>query len=471
MLERNETMAMKHDGMNGAQPLLPRGNADGRPEAQPEVVHEEPLRVDLGRGARVGRWALVLGFAGFLLWAAFAPLDEGVPSPGMVVLDSKRKPVQHPSGGIVRDVLVREGQSVKEGEVLLRLDPDVARANFESVRQRYLGLRAIEARLRAEQLGQSALTPHPDLKEALSDPGIRSQWETQQQLFRARRAALAADLQGIEESIKGQQALIDSYGRILTQRRQQLALLTDELGQTRGLVAEGYAPRNRQLELERMVAESNAAISDLLGNTARAQQAVAELRQRALARTQEYRKEVEGQLADVSREVEADEQKFIAAKSDLSRIEVRAPATGQVVGLVVQSAGAVIQPAQRLMDVVPDDEPVLLEARIAPNLIDKVHPGLMADVRFSAFAHSPQLVVGGELVSVSKDVLVDPQAPQVAYYLARIRVTPEGMKTLGNRHLQPGMPAEVVIKTGERSLLTYLLHPLTKRLAASLKEE
>lgn len=441
-------------------------------DASSDTPVSTPLRVDIGRGGRVGLWALLLGFAGFLLWAAFAPLDEGVPSPGMVVLDSKRKPVQHPGGGIVREVLVHEGQSVKVGDVLLRLDPDVARANYESVRQRYLGLRAIEARLRAEQSGAATLQVHPDLKEAMQqDTAIRAQVQTQEQLFRARRAALASDLQGIEESIKGQQALIESYGKIVAQRRQQLALLTDELGHTRSLVAEGYAPRNRQLELERMVAESNASISDLLGNTARAQQAVAELRQRAMSRTQEYRKEVEGQLADVSREVDADAEKFIAAQADLSRTEVRAGASGQVVGLVVQSAGAVIQPAQRLMDIVPDDEPVLLEARIAPHLIDKVHTGLHADVRFSAFAHSPQLVVGGEVVSVSKDVLVEPQNPQVAYYLARIRITPEGMHTLGNRHLQPGMPAEVVIKTGERSMLTYLLHPLTKRLAASMKEE
>lgn len=441
-------------------------------DAASETAETTPLKVDIGRGGRVGLWALLLGFAGFLLWAAFAPLDEGVPSPGMVVLDSKRKPVQHPSGGIVREVLVHEGQSVKAGDVLLRLDPDVARANYEAVRQRYLGLRAIEARLRAEQTGAATLQLHPDLKEAMTqDPAIRAQVQTQEQLFRARRAALASDLQGTEESIKGQQALIESYGKILAQRRQQLALLSDELGHTRGLVAEGYAPRNRQLELERMVAESNASISDLLGNTARAQQAVAELRQRAMSRTQEYRKEVEGQLADVSREVDADAEKFIAAQADLNRTEVRASVSGQVVGLVVQSAGAVIQPAQRLMDIVPDNEPVLLEARIAPHLIDKVHAGLHADVRFSAFAHSPQLVVGGEVVSVSKDVLVEPQNPQVAYYLARVRVTPEGMRTLGNRHLQPGMPAEVVIKTGERSLLTYLLHPLTKRLAASMKEE
>jgi protease secretion system membrane fusion protein len=300
---------------------------------------------------------------------------------------------------------------------------------------------------------------------------IRQQMATQEQLLVSRRSALRADLQAIEEGIQGQQALLHAYGGMLGNRREQLVLLRDELTNTRSLVGEGYAPRNRQLELERMVAESNAAVAELLGNSARARQAIAEMRQRAIARRQEYRKEVDTQLAEVTREVLADAEKFVALKADLQRMDIRAPAAGQVVGLAVQTVGGVIQPGQKLMDVVPAGEPLLLEARVAPHLIDKVHAGLPADVRFSAFAHSPQLVVGGNIESISGDLLTDPQDPHQAYFLARVRVTPEGMRALGTRQMQPGMPVEVIIKTGERSLLTYLLHPLTKRMAASMKEE
>jgi protease secretion system membrane fusion protein len=152
-------------------------------------------------------------------------------------------------------------------------------------------------------------------------------------------------------------------------------------------------------------------------------------------------------------------------------MEIKSPANGQVVGLSVQTVGAILQPGQKLLDVVPDNQTLLLEARIPPHLIDKVQAGLSADVRFNSFAHSPQLVVEGKVISVSGDLLSDPQQPQFLYYLARVQVTPAGMKTLGARQMQPGMPAEIVIKTGERSLLTYLLHPLTKRMAASMKEE
>ena len=421
--------------------------------------------------ARTGLLVLALGFGGFLLWAALAPLDEGVPTQGMVTLDTKRKMVQHLSGGIVKEVLVQEGQQVKEGQALMRLDGAVAKANFEAVRQRYLGFRAMQSRLFAEQAGSGEIDFHPDVKAALNDPLIKQQVSTQQQLIQARRAALAADLQGIEESMQGLKEQLGSYQNILVQRRSQLALLTEELTNTRGMVKEGYAPRNRQLELERMVAESNAAIADLTGNSLRITRQVAELGQRSLARKQEYRKEIETQLADVTREVQSDAEKFVAVTADLDRMEIKAPANGQVVGLSVQTVGAVLQPGQKLLDVVPDQQTLLLEAHIPPHLIDKVQAGLMADIRFNSFAHSPQLVVDGKVISVSGDLLNDPQQPQFSYYLARVQVTPAGMKTLGARQMQPGMPAEIVIKTGERSLLTYLLHPLTKRMAASMKEE
>ena len=426
---------------------------------------------DTSAVARTGLWVLGLGFGGFLLWAAFAPLDEGVPTQGMVTIDTKRKTVQHLSGGIVKEVLVHEGQQVKEGEPLLRLDAAVARANYESVRQRYLGYRAMQSRLFAEQAGNAAIDFHPDVKAAMNDPLIKQQIVTQQQLIQARRAALAADLQGIEENIQGLKEQLGSYQNILVQRRNQLSLLNEELNNVRGMVKEGYAPRNRQLELERMVAESNAAIADLVGNSLRVNRQVAELGQRSMARKQEYRKEIESQLADITRETQSDAEKFVAVTADLDRMEIKAPANGQVVGLTVQTVGAVLQPGQKLLDVVPDNQSLLLEAHIPPHLIDKVQTGLPADIRFNTFAHSPQLVVEGKVLSISGDLLVDPQNPQFAYFLARVQVTPAGMKTLGARQMQPGMPVEIVIKTGERSLLTYLIHPLTKRMAASLKEE
>lgn len=456
-------MATNDTNIITATPHLP-AQADNAPH------DPQQLSARTGRAARIGLWALGLGFGGFLLWAALAPLDEGVPAQGMISIDTKRKTVQHLTGGLVKEVLVREGQLVQEGQLLMRLDEAVARANFEAARQRYVGLRAMESRLQAEQRGASKISFHSDVLQDASDPQIRAVVFTQEQLFNSRRAALQADLQSTQESIQGQQGLIQAYENMLGNRRSQQALLTEELNNTRALVKDGYAPRNRQLELERMSAEIGSSIAELSGNIVRARRAVAELQQRAIVRQQEYRKEVETQLADVGREVPADGEKFRASKDDLSRVDIKSPATGQVVGLAFQTVGGVVGPGQKLMDVVPQDQALLIEARVAPHLIDRVHKDLPVDVRFASFAHTPQLVVHGKVVSVSADVLTDQQSG-APYYLARVGITAEGYKQLGNRQLQPGMPAEVIFLTGERSMLTYLLKPLTKRLAASMKEE
>jgi protease secretion system membrane fusion protein len=428
---------------------------------------------DSKRPIRIGLWTLVLGLGGFVLWAAFAPLDEGVPAPGQVAIDTKRKTVQHLQGGIVQQVLVHEGQQVKDGQLLIKLDDATTRANYETVRQQYFMYRAVQNRLQAEQLDAGAVSYAPDLQAAAKhDPQIARQMATQNSLFNTRRNQLKADLQAFKESIAGQQAIIQANQQMLGSRKDQVRLLNEQLASTRDLVKDGYAPRNQQLDIERMIADTQAQQSQILGNIMSAQSAISELRQKALSRQGDYGKEVESQLADASREVESDEQKFKALSDDLARTEIKAPTAGQVVGLAVQTVGGVVAPGQKLMDIVPKDEALLLEAKIPPNLIDHVHAGLPVDVRFNAFAHSPMLVVDGKVVSVSGDLLSEPTNPNIQYYLARVALTADAYKKLGpERQLQPGMPVEVVLKTGERTLLTYLLHPLTKRMAASMKEE
>lgn len=451
-----------------SKPQTPLPPLPSSPAFPPESGTQLPA--DSSRPARAGLWALGLGFGGFLLWAGFAPLDEGVPTPGQVAIDTKRKVVQHQTGGIVREVRVKEGQIVKAEQILLRLDDGVSRANFETVRQRYLAVRAMEGRLLAEQTEQPRITFHRDLLEAADDSLTKQHMLNQELLFQSRRQALQAELNALNASAQGQEAAIGGFQGLLASRRRQLELLEEELAAIRDLVKDGYAPRTRQMELERNIAENQGMIAELLGNTQRARNTISELKMRSLQRRQEYRKEVDTQLADVRREVQADAEKFRATAEELARTDIRASADGQVVGLAVQTVNGVIQPGQTLMDIVPDDAELLLETKVAPHLIDRVRAGQTADVRFSAFAHSPQLVVEGRVESISGDLITEPQT-RLQYYLARVSVTPEGLKELGSRRLQAGMPVEAVIKTGERTFLTYLLHPLTKRLATSMKEE
>lgn len=453
------------------QNIVKKSDASSLPASGPAMEGEVVLPTDTARAAKVGMWVLGVGFGGFLLWAGLAPLDEGVPTAGMVTIETKRKAVQHLTGGIVKQMFVKEGQFVQAGDPLVRIDSAVSQANYESVRLHYLTLRAMEGRLVAEQSGQSKIVFHADLLKAASDVQVKQVMDNQQQLFQSRRSALQAELQANQESIQGQEAAIQGYTGMLASRKSQQSFLQEDLKGMRDLVNEGYAPRSKQFELERMAAESAGSIADLQGNILRARSAIAELKMRGLQRKEEYRKEVDGQLADVRREVQADADKLTAASQDLERTTIRSPAEGQVVGLAAQTVGGVISPGQKLMDIVPRNETLLLETKVPPHLIDSVQVGKESDVRFNSFAHSPALVVQGKVISVSGD-LIEPQGgQQPPYYLARVAITPEGMKELGDRQMQAGMPAEVVIKTGERTMLTYLLHPLLKRMAASMKEE
>lgn len=438
-------------------------------------VNGDMLKIDTHSPIRWGAAILIGGFGSFLFWAAFAPLDEGVPAQAIVSIDTKRKQVQHLSGGIIKEVFVKEGQQVNAGDVLLTLDNAATKARYEEVRQRYLGGRAIENRLQAEQSGASRIQFHDDLNKFRSDILVQQQMHNQEMLLYSRRAANNAELQSIAESIHGQESQIQGLTAVLESRRSQLLLINEQLTGIKELVQEGYAPKNQQRDLELKIAQVTGEVADLQSNMLRAKYAILELRQRSLMIKEGYRKEVETQISQVRMEVDVNADKLKSLTDDLSRTEIRAPVEGQIVGLKFQTIGSVIQPGQTILEVVPKGEPLLLEAKIAPHLIDRVHIGQSADIRFASFANTPQLAVEGQVQSISKDLLtepnVNPAQTDASYYLARLTLTSKGLKTLDGRILQSGMPAQVMIKTGERSLLTYLLHPLIKRMAASLKEE
>lgn len=423
---------------------------------------------------RKGLWILLAGLVGFVAWAVWAPLDEGVPTDGVVSIETNHKVVQHLTGGIVSQLLVREGQEVHQGDLLFKLDDTNTKARYEEIRQRYAGLRAQEGRLQTEKTGAQLIQFHPDLMALKGDPLIQQHMLNQSQLLLARRNALAADNSARRESIAGQQALIEGYQGVLASQQAQLALLQDQLSGIKELTKEGFAPRNQQNDLEQKVAAVHGDIANTKANILRANKAILELNQQINTRIQTEKKETDGDMAQVKLQVESDAQKVKSLQDELARTEIRAPASGQVVGLQVHTIGAVIQPGQKLMDIVPSGEPLIIDAQIQPHLIDKIRVGQAADVRFSTFANSPQLLAEGKLMTISKDLLTKPAGTLdggTTYYLARVSITPKGVQDLKGRQLKPGMPVQVVIKTGERTLFAYLMHPLSKRIAASMKEE
>jgi protease secretion system membrane fusion protein len=294
----------------------------------------------------------------------------------------------------------------------------------------------------------------------------------QTQLFKARKSALSAELAAGQQAISGLEAQASSVRQMLENRRAQQALQTKQAQGVRALADEGFAPRNQALQLEQAQAEMRSSITDLEANRARSLSSAAEVRLRMAQRQQDYLKEVSQQLSDVRREVQANQVRLAAIVDEVSRLQIRAPIDGQVIGLQVTGVGGVVSPGQHLMDILPRGEALLLDVKLPPQSIDRVKLGDPVEVRFSAFANTPQLVVDAKLVKLAGDSVAENVGGSIqTYYIGRVQITPDGLKALGSHQLQPGMSAEVLVRTGQRSLLTYLLHPMLKRVAASMKEE
>ena len=439
--------------------------------ALPAMVEDE---VNTQKPIRLGAAVLVVGFGAFLLWAGFAPLDQGVPASGTVAIETRKKTIQHSTGGVVKDVLVKEGQWVKEGEVLMEVSDTQARANNETIRQAYLSQRAVEARLEAELQNASSIHFGSDTTGNKADPFVQQLMLTQQNLFAARRASFVAEVSALEQSIQALKDQLWGVDQSLTNRLVQIQLQEKHLKSIKTLAEEGYAPKNQVLQMEQTQTELKTALSDLKSNQARLSRSIEESQFRMAQRKQDYLKDAMGQLAEVKKEVQAGKERLTATNEELARTQIKSPVEGQVVGMSISATGGVVMAGQKLMDVVPKSEALLIDAKVLPHIIDKVHTGMDVSVRFNTFANTPQLVVPGKLMALSSDVISDPNAGMAgvsSYYLGRVEITPEGLKILGSRVLQPGMPTEVLFKVGERTLLNYIMYPLTKRIAASLKEE
>jgi protease secretion system membrane fusion protein len=436
-----------------------------------QVVEEE---INTQQPIRLGAAVLVIGFGAFLLWAGFAPLDQGVPASGTVAIETRKKTIQHSSGGVVKDVLVKEGQWVKEGEVLLEVSDTQARANNETIKQAYLSQRAVEARLEAERNNANNIAFGPEILESKADLFVQQVMLTQQTLFAARRASYNSEVSALEQSIQALKDQLWGVDQSLANRLVQIQLQEKHLKSIKTLAEEGYAPKNQVLQMEQTQTELKTALSDLKSNQSRLSRSIEESQFRLVQRKQDVLKDVLAQLAEVKKEIQAGKERLTATSEELARTQIKSPVEGQVVGMGISATGGVVMAGQKLMDIVPKNEALLVDAKVQPHIIDKVHTGMEVSVRFNTFANTPQLVVPGKLVALSSDVISDPSAGMngvSSYYLGRVEITPEGLKILGNRVLQPGMPTEVLFKVGERTLLQYIMYPLTKRIAASLKEE
>ena len=428
------------------------------------------LQLDDTRYSRLG-WLLMLGgFLGFLGWAALAPLDKGVAVSGKVMVSGHRKVVQHPSGGIVERIDVRDGDKVAAGQVLIRLKETPLLGQAQSLRSQFYGSLASEARLNAERDGVASVSFPVELTALAAEPEVASNLALQRQLFDSRRQALLLDQQGIDESIAGAEAQLRGVRDSQASKVLQRTALTEQLQGLRELAREGYIPRNRLLDSERVYAQVLGSISEDYGRIGQLQRQVLEMRLKIRQLAEEYQKEVRTQLADTRVRTEDLRNRLASAEFELANSQLRAPVAGIVVGLDVFTEGGVIKPGQALMEIVPQGEPLLVEARVPVELADKVHAGLPVELMFSAFSQSTTPRVAGEVMLVSADRQVDERTDE-PYYTLRAQVTEAGMAQLAGLQIRPGMPVEAFVRTGERSMLNYLFKPLLDRTHMALVEE
>ncbi|HEU4777127.1 MAG TPA: HlyD family type I secretion periplasmic adaptor subunit [Telluria sp.] len=448
----------------------------GKTEASDVISHDvTPLtvNVDAGAYARLGWLIVLIGVCGFLAWAIFAPLDKGVPLNGTVAKESNRKLVQHQTGGTIEKILVKDGDQVKAGQTLVRMNAVQARAQAEMTRVQFFAAAAATARLEAERDGAATLAMPAVLKPYKDDPRLKDVMALQAQLLNARRSSLQSELAAVDENIAGlklqTQGLIESRDS----KKAQLGFLKEQLDGLRDLAKDGYVPRSRLLEQERMYAQVSGAYSEDIGNIGRYQRQALEMTLRKSQRNQDYQKEVRTMLSDSQKEAEAQGSRLLALDQDVANADVKAPVDGVVVNLNVFTEGGVVPSAYRMMDIVPSGDGLVVEGQLPVNLIDRVHNGLPVDLIFSAFNVNKTPHIPGQVIQVAADRAVEDRPNTPPYYKVRIKVTPEGAKLIAAHKLdiQSGMPVEVFIITGERTMMNYLLKPVFDRAKSALTED
>jgi protease secretion system membrane fusion protein len=428
------------------------------------------IDMDDARPRRWGWWLLLAGFGGFLSWALLAPLDGGVSAAGTVVVTGYRKSVQPLVAGKIIAILARDGDEVKAGQVLVKLDDTQSRSQVDISKGQWMTSLATEARLAAERSGAASVRYPTELLALAPDPRAAAAMALQEQLFATRRLALRSELAAMVENMRGVEAQMRGLETSRTSKEDQLRLMEEQLKNMRALSDEGFLARNRVLDQQRNLASMTGSMAEDNGNIGHLRQGVAEVRARMLTREQEYRKEVETQLADTQRDASALRSRLDALQFDLANTDIQAPVGGVVMGLSVHTIGGVVGAGAPLMEILPRNESLMVEAQIPPHLIDKVKIGLPVDVLFTAFNQATTPHVTGLVQQVSADVLIDPRQNSLPYFKITVQVTPQGMKLVQGHQIRAGMPAEVFIRTGERTAMNYLLKPLRDRMQRALTE-
>ncbi len=434
------------------------------PSQDQKLAPTETRRVVLA-----GLAVICLTFGGFFGWAAYAELSSAVIASGTVMVDSNRKAIQHVEGGIVKDILVRNGDAVRGGALLLRLDETRAKASLAILQSKLDQALAAEARLLAERDRAEAIVYPAALLGRREEPQLAGILRGQDSLFQARLATLAGETEIYEQRIAQVGEQISGYRAQQKSKSTQIDLINEELTGLKTLLAKGFAEKPKVLTLEREAARLGGERGELVADVAAAKTSISEARLQILQLEKDFRERVEQELREVRAEVFDLSERVAASQFVLDHLEVRAPEDGVVVGLQVYASGQVVKAGQTILELVPVDDQLIVEAKIRPFDIDNLTPGQDADVLFTAFPQRTTPRLSGSVVYISADRFEDERSGE-AYYLARVFVSDGEAARLGEHKLSPGMPADVMIKTGERTALDYLIQPLRDSIMRAWRE-
>jgi HlyD family type I secretion membrane fusion protein len=428
------------------------------------------LRAKTRRSVLVGTATILLFFGGFGAWSATAPLTSAAVAPGQVIVQGNRKRVEHLEGGIVKEILHPDGDFVEAGEPLVRLDDTRTRATYDMLQGQFRAALALEARLITERDGADKIDfPSALMEAARQDANVAQIVIAQNNVFKARRSTMEGQIKIMQQRVAQAREEIAGLEAQERSEAQQLALIGEELADVEQLVEKGLQRKTRLLALKRARAAIEGSRGEHVAEIARARQKIGEaklivldLKNRRLNEVVDGLREAQESIADLTERVRA-------AEDILVRTTIRAPQSGVIVGSRVHTVGGVIEPGLPLMEIVPQDNKLIVETKVRPEDIDSVRTGLAAHVRLTGLNRRTTPSIDGEVVYVSADRLTDPETG-IGYYRADVEVELASIDELGIT-LTPGMPAQVLIVTGERTAFNYLISPLADRFASALKEE
>ena len=409
---------------------------------------------------------LAIGLGG---WASTAEISGAPIAPGFVVVDSNVKKVQHPTGGVVGEVLVRDGDHVKAGDSLVRLDETVTRANLAIVHKGLIELYARKARLAAERDGAETVATPKELGDSIGDADVQEALASERKLFELRRTARLGQKQQLRQRIAQLQEEIRGLEAQQAAKTKETELIEQELGGMRELWKKNLIPIDKLTALERETARLQGERGQLVASAAQAKGKIAETELQVLQVDQDLSSDVAKELRETDGKIGEYVERKVAAEDQLKRTDIRAPQDRVVFQSTANTVGGVVAAGDPIMLIVPETDTLLVETKVDPKDIDKVQFGQPVLLRFSAFDIRTTPEINGTVSRVAADTSTDQRTGQT-YYVVRIGMTPDQIARLGNVRLTPGMPVEAFIQTGQRTMLSYLIKPLHDQLMRAFRE-